>query len=723
MNGDLKNRITSSTPFELREDIAFSKHVLLGKNAVYLTIFLVVPWTILLLFLDEVVCAILVLGFLPASLVALLLFRLGSDRLARMTWLLTSTTLVTLISLFYAGHTSHEVTFFILMGFPFLVFSVKEERQQLAICLFYILVSAVLAFLDASYGLGEAIGIQQRQPNGSSQHIQFGIYLTVTVLIVSQLAYLAYHLNESGDEVRSALFEAQSAYKARNKFLANMSHEIRTPMNGIIGTLDVLEHSGIQPNQQRSMSTIRESAMSLLRIIDDVLDASKIDADKLDILPTKTEIADLVEQVAQTLIPLCSSHGVAIRLFLDPKIPDYIEIDAVRLRQILLNVLSNAVKYSASSLTNRPGDVVLFATRDGANSLTLKVTDNGIGMSEDLVATFCDPYVQGRETLFSSIRGTGLGMAITTRLVTLMQGTFSAESDEGKGTTITISLPLIPVVTPTLLPDLSGLTVYFVGPSVPALEEGLEIVVGNAGATWHLAEDLNDLPNLPADEDDCPIFLLLPTTPAEFDRIESEIRSKHPRAGVIRCTTDRSVLIRRMSSGTFIFPVMPMIRNDFYSAIAELAGREVPRPPWQQEAAPSEPVERPAGFQSRNILVVDDNAINLHVLQAQLKLLGHHAVTASNGREALLQWRAGQFDLLITDVQMPEMSGFALARAIRLQEEECERPAMPILAVTANIEKENEEQFNLSGMNDWMLKPIKYDELKKAIESLGPPKT
>jgi signal transduction histidine kinase/ActR/RegA family two-component response regulator len=723
VNGDLKNQIRNSSPFELREDISFSKHVLLGKNAVYLTIALVAPWTLLLIYLEEYVCAALVLGFLPASFTALLLFRVGSDRLARMTWLLTSTTLVTLISMFYAGQTAHEVTFFILMGFPFLIFAVKQERQQLLICLVYILASALLAFLDAAYGLGEAIGIQQRQPTDSAPHIQFAIFLTVSALIVSQLAYLAYHLNVSGDEVRAALVEAQSAYRARNKFMANMSHEIRTPMNGIIGTLDVLEHSGIKPNQQRSMSTIRESAMSLLRIIDDVLDASKIDADKLDIVSTKTEIADLVEQVAQTLIPLSSSHGVAIRLFLDPKIPDYIEIDAVRLRQILLNILSNAVKYSASSLTKRPGDVVIFATVDGENTLTFKISDNGIGMDEDLVATFCDPYVQGRETLFSSIRGTGLGMAITTRLVSLMQGSFSAESDAGKGTTITISLPLVPVATPSLLPDLSGLTVYFIGPSVPALEEGLDIVVGHAGATWHLTEDLDDLPDLPADPTERPIFLLLPTTPAEFDRIEEEIRQKHPHAGVIRCTTDRSVLIRRLSSGTFIFPVMPMIRNDFYSAIAELAGREVPRPPWQQEELPRAPNERRADFKSRNILVVDDNAINLHVLQSQLKLLGHHAVTASNGREALLQWRAGEFDLLITDVQMPEMSGFALARAIRLQEKECSRPAMPILAVTANIETENEDQFKQSGMNSWMLKPIKYDDLQEAIERIDFPKS
>lgn len=702
-----------------RRATALHRKIALGYVAVWFSLLSVVVWGLFLAVLQEWDSVLASAVSIPGNLFVLFLMRKGYHLLGRSAWILMGAIGAFMTSVYFPGDAQPELMFIVYLGFPFMLLSWRYERLPLLGVAVSVTILAVFAFADASFDFTGSWGWPQAQSPEMRDLVRFGVVVTMALMVFVLIGFNAYQVDRSTDEVAGAMEEARQAYLAKSRFLANMSHEIRTPMNGIIGTLDILEHSGLRPNQKLSMSTIRESAHSLLRIIDDVLDASKIEADKLDILPSRTELPELVEQVALTLVPLCSSNGVRQRLFIDRDAPVWIEIDGVRLRQILLNVVSNAVKYSATSLTNRAGEVGIIVHNGPGDSIEMIISDNGIGMSPELVETFCDPFVQGEDSALSQVRGTGLGMSITQQLVELMGGEMSVSSTLGEGTEIRLRLPCVRAEGRKGLPDLAGLQVVCVGPIIENLVTGLNGVLGKGGVEMHYVTSLEELMAADIALREDTIYLLLPKPQALLEATQAAILERWPQANILRCTTDRSRLLERPEERLFVLPVHPMMRSDLYAAIAELGGRVDPSDTFRHEVTP---ILAPRTGQKRDVaqrvLIVDDNAINLHVLKAQVELLGHSAVTAEGGREALEQWKRGQFDLILTDCEMPDMSGYSMSRTLREIEHDEGAKAVPILAVTADMMQDDIHRIEEAGMDGVLLKPVALPELQRQMGRL-----
>ncbi|MEC7963369.1 MAG: ATP-binding protein [Pseudomonadota bacterium] len=714
--------------FRMREERR--RRIALGRFVAYLSLVLTIPWIGFFIIFQDWLGLSYAAAFVPVGLTVIVLYNRGYDLLARVGWMVATTFWALIYSVHFVGDAPPELIFLVYLGMPFLLLSWREEQRAMIGTVLVLSLFASIAFVDFSWSIANHFG----WPNSGGYEvlpgIRLGIVVTVGMLVMMQLGYFAYHAERTSYEVTRAMQEARDAYQAKSRFLANMSHEIRTPMNGIIGTLDILEHSGIKANQQQPMSTIRESAFSLLRIIDDVLDASKIEADKLEVVPSRTELPELVEQVALTLVPLCSTHGVRQRLFIDFDVPVWVNLDGGRVRQILLNVISNAIKYSASGLTDRAGEVGIFVrpvpsvTEGEAPSLEIVVTDNGIGMDQDLVDTFCDPFVQGKEAASSKVSGTGLGMSITTRLLTLMKGKIDVSSTVGKGTTITIQLPYESVGGKADLPDLDGLHVVCIGLVNKNLQQGLNGVLGKGGVRMTYLSRYEDLARSHVKLGERVVFLLLPTDPEKQEEVHQAVLADYPDAALLRCTPDRSQLLEKLDDKFYVLPVHPMMRSDLFTALAELSGQDEVADMGGANVEELRPALAAMGqnpVRGKRILIVDDNAINLHVLKAQLELLGHLAVTASGGREALQTWRSERVDMVITDCEMPDLSGYAMTRAIREEEREKGVSHVPILALTADFAQGSDKRFLRSGMNDYMLKPVSMPDLQRQIERLTGP--
>jgi PAS domain S-box-containing protein len=382
---------------------------------------------------------------------------------------------------------------------------------------------------------------------------------------------------------------ADSANLAKSDFLATMSHEIRTPLNGMLGILELVEQTPINPELRSALDTIRESGHSLQRIIDDILDFSKVEAGKLEIRPEPTSLVDLAAAIQRAYAGSASSHGLELRHHVDPRISAVVMVDSLRLRQILGNFVSNAIKFTPQ------GHVELrirLEQREGAReALCFEVSDTGIGISAERQERLFQPFEQADIDLASRVSGTGLGLAISRRLARLMGGEVSMSSEPGRGTTLYLSLSVVPA------------------------EPG------------HAARPPASAP--------------IPGPPAM-------IANAAP-------------------------PTMP----------GHAAG-----------AAPL-------------VLVVDDHAINRMVMSKQLHTLGYAPEEAESGAEALALWASGRFALVLTDCNMPRMSGYELTRLIRERESAAGLPPMPIIACSANVIRGAREACLESGMDDYIPKPTK----------------
>lgn len=545
-------------------------------------------------------------------------------------------------------------------------------------------------------------------------------------------AELEQRVEQRTRELVQAREAADAANRAKSVFLAAMSHEIRTPMNGVVGMVDVLAHSGLNGMQLDAVQTIRTLALSLLGIIDDILDFSKIEAGRLELERTSVALHELVEGVCETLLPGATRKHVDLRLFIHPRVSRRVWSDATRLRQILFNLVGNALKFSVGSESHR-GLVRVRVEPSGTPhpGLLIQVVDNGIGMSAKTLSQIFTSFSQAEASTTRRFGGTGLGLAICKRLVDLMNGDIQVVSELDKGASFTVRLPIEPDRLESGEhhgPDLRGQSCLLVDTEPDAHD--LRIYLESAGAQVQLMTSMEEAALAALKRGDRPI--VIQRTWRELPQAQWLQTLFAPHLGVRHL-----VLVHGPRPWSFepqaqvlALPGAGLKRLTLLQAVAVLAGREA----GELQAQPGLeskriPVERAttvsqAHAQGQLILVAEDDEVNQKVILRQVEVLGYAAEIAGDGREALSMWREGRYALVLTDLHMPEMDGYALAEAIRREEplpHGVRRGHTPILALTANALHGEALRAQASGMNGYMTKPLQLSDLQDALNKWLPP--
>lgn len=520
--------------------------------------------------------------------------------------------------------------------------------------------------------------------------------------------------------IEKARHQAEIANRAKSTFLASMSHEIRTPLNGVIGMSEILAREKLPPGQAEAVEIISSSARGLMGLIDDILDFSKIEADHVDLEHIRMSLTALVEGACDALAPTARAKGVDISVFLAPAAPDLLLGDPTRVRQILHNVIGNAVKFSGGR-PERRGRVAVRVEVAQAEPLALhfSVTDNGIGMDQETVSRLFTPFTQADRSTTRRFGGTGLGLAITSRLLTLMGGRVSVSSEPGKGSCFRLTIPFawLPDQRASRLPDMAGLTAIIVTGQDLVAAEDLKAMLDAASITTHIAPDVAGAVAL-AEQSPPPVVVLRDLRPQGEDDILATASARL-----------RPVLLRRDLHWRALFAdpaVAPLDlgwlrRLSLLRAVAFAAGRlsreALTDDPRRQTGiiARTAPSVAQAQSEGRLILLAEDDDINRKVVLRQLDLLGYAAEFARDGQEALERWRSGRFGLVLTDIAMPVMDGYQLTEAIRAAEAGGDRRT-PVLALSANALRGEAELAREHGFDAYLTKPILLLDLQNALQ-------
>ena len=528
-------------------------------------------------------------------------------------------------------------------------------------------------------------------------------------------------------EVQNRTFElekqTQKALKAsetKTTFLATMSHEIRTPMNGVIGTIDLLRQTELDGAQQRLSTIIRESAFSLLSILDDILDFSKIEAGKLNIDPTPFSVADTLEEVAKVLSSVAKNRHLELDLSIAPDIPNNLMGDSVRVRQVLYNLCSNAIKFtSTNGSTQGRVKISVEVAHNTADHFTLRfcVVDNGKGMSQSQLRKIFSPFTQAESSITREFGGTGLGLSICKSLTELMLGTIHVTSHEGIGSEFTVELPFS-TAGKTEFAHKNTLNNKHVVVVSDNAERGKVIYryLSFMGAKITYAHEQNDIEN----HQDTKDIIWVVDGIDDMSSISTLLRSllysleDNNQQMVVLSKLDEAVINHK---NIFYINASPLCKSNFMLSILVAAGLHKPKQIKKAKSMNHYLNSEEALAANRLVLLVEDNLLNQEVLTEQLHILGYSVEVANNGEEGIEMWRKNSYSLILTDLHMPKMSGYDMVEKIREEAALLEAiDAQPyIIAVTANALKGERERCLAVGINDFITKPIELNALEDIL--------
>ncbi|MFT5756458.1 MAG: signal transduction histidine kinase/ActR/RegA family two-component response regulator [Alteromonadaceae bacterium] len=562
-----------------------------------------------------------------------------------------------------------------------------------------------------------------------------GICIDNTTIIEAELklkqlnSELETRVKERTGELEESKERAEQASKSKSDFLSMMSHELRTPMNGVIGSLDLLATLPQNDESTDLIDTAKTSAENLVLILNDILDINKIEAGKLEIEDRAFSIGEVIDNVVKIFNPVADKSNIIFNVFEDPNIPMFVSGDSQRLRQVLFNIIGNALKFTHST-KEKTGIVTLTARVKESNkyvsTITILLEDNGIGMDAETQKKLFTPFSQAKRSTTRKYGGTGLGLAICAQLTEMMGGMILLESEEGKGSCFCVEIPFwLSRETAALdVESLSSINIAFIDLIEMAekrfsafsqylVAEGAEVTKVASDLSYDYAKDFEI------------IVIFIDNFSNQLELIQSLIEQFSNTNNVIFAINDNNLdLSRKIYPDIKAIKIQSITRIQLIEAIKTFKDKNatLTLADWdldELELEKEETEEKIVSYKE-GILLVEDNPLNQKLIKKQLNNLGYQCDIACDGSEGIKQWEKNTYKLILSDCHMPVMDGYEMTVSIRELERSQKRVAIPIVAVTGAAMSGDSDLCIKAGMNDFVSKPVTIAALKKILKKWYP---